>query len=212
MINNTTNMFTTFALLTFKSIMNNMTQNKKTFHYLALLRGINVGGNNIIKMADLKAFFEELGYKNVTTYIQSGNIVFESTEDNISELSKKLEYELSEKYNYKSTVLVVNYKTLKNVIENAPENFGVTKEEYKYDIIFIKEPYKSLDIIENIPLRDGVDSAIAGDSIIYISRTIKNIGQSYLKKIASKPIYKYLTIRNWNTSSKLYSIMAARLQ
>ncbi len=69
-----------------------------------MLRGINVGGNNIIKMADLKACFERMGFSNVSTYIQSGNVIFESTKKDAARLEKKIETSLSEAFRYDSRV------------------------------------------------------------------------------------------------------------
>lgn len=71
----------------------------KNIQYLALLRGINVGGKNIIKMVDLKACFEEMDLSDVTTYIQSGNVVFASTETDSAKLTDKIEKTLSKRFN-----------------------------------------------------------------------------------------------------------------
>ena len=68
---------------------------KASRRYIALLRGINVGGNNIIRMADLKQSFEELGFSEVTTYIQSGNVLFNSSEGDKQLLTGKIEAHLS---------------------------------------------------------------------------------------------------------------------
>lgn len=175
--------------------------------YVALLRGINVGGNNIIKMAELKSYFEEMGFSKVFTYIQSGNVIFESAENDLLKLSKKIENGLSVKFDYKSTVIILPIESLKSVVENTPETFGSITSEYKYDIIFIKKPYTADDIINLIPQKEGIDQVIKGDSSLYISRKTSNLGQSYLKKIVSKPFYKHVTIRNWKTTTKLYSII-----
>jgi len=175
--------------------------------YIALLRGINVGGHNIIKMAELKSYFEEIGFTKVSTYIQSGNVIFESPEYDLLKLSRKIEAALSTEFEYKSTVVILPFEILKSVVENAPETFGDITSDYKYDVIFIKEPYKADDIIDFIPLKNGVDKAIVGDHTIYILRTVKNLSQSFIKRIASKPVYKYITIRNWKTTTKLLSLM-----
>jgi len=75
--------------------------------YLGLLRGINVGGSNIIKMADLRSCFEEMGFKGVLTYIQSGNVLFESEDRDKLKLQDKIEKVLSDRFNYSSSVVVV---------------------------------------------------------------------------------------------------------
>jgi len=74
--------------------------------FLALLRGINVGGNNLIKMNDLKAEFERLGFQDVKTYIQSGNVIFSSALSDKLKLTELLEKSLSEKFSYPARVLL----------------------------------------------------------------------------------------------------------
>lgn len=108
--------------------------------YLALLRGINVGGRNIIKMSDLKACFENMNLVDVTTYIQSGNVIFSPEEKNKNKLVDRIEKELSKKFDYNSKVVILSDTELKEVIENAPLNFSVNSAEYRYDVLFVKEP------------------------------------------------------------------------
>lgn len=175
--------------------------------YLALLRGINVGGNNIIKMVDLKKCFEDMGFTGVKTYIQSGNVVFESDYDNLSELTDTIENQLSSTFNYKSKVVVVSKNQLETVIKSAPETFGENKDEYRYDVLFLMPNFVPDDILNSISPREGVDRMWAGERVVYFSRLIERAESSYLNKIVSTPIYKNITIRNWNTTSKLAALM-----
>lgn len=175
--------------------------------YLCLLRGINVGGKNIIKMSDLKICFENMGFTAVQTYIQSGNIIFSSGENNIGKFTKKIEKILSEKFRYESRVVVVSELHLKKVIEKAPTDFGKFPDKYKYDVVFLKEPLASMDAIKIVSTREGVDTARAGDAVLYFSRLTSRASQSRLSKIISLPEYQYMTIRNWNTTTALLKIM-----
>ncbi len=183
----------------------------KKNHYIALLRGINVGGNNIIKMVALKACFEEIGFTDVRTYIQSGNVIFTSTEKSTEKLTKKIEKQLSKTFNYKSVVVVISEKQLKEVIEQAPKGFGQKKDEYRYDVIFIKPPLSASDAfkqtIEGIKPKEGIDEGFSGKHALYFSRPIAKATQSRLSKIVALPIYQSMTIRNWNTTTKLCGIM-----
>ena len=173
--------------------------------YLALLRGINVGGNNIIKMADLKACFEDMGFEDVKTYIQSGNVLFNSAEGKAT-LIEKIEATLSKKFNYKSLIVLITDKELAQVIEEAPKGFGQKPDEYRYDVMFVKEPLTAKEAIGQISLKEGVDSSYAGKHAIYFSRLISKAGQSHLPKIIKLALYKNITVRNWNTSTKLLSL------
>lgn len=174
--------------------------------YIGLLRGINVGGNNIIKMTDLKSVFEEMCFEDVKTYIQSGNVIFSAKEKNLGKLEMKIEKTLSTKFNYTSKVVIIPHSHLKKVIEKAPKDFGKFPEEYRYDVLFLKSPLTSKQAIEKITPRDGVDTAHAGEGVLYFSRLISKAGQSYLNKVISLPVYKEMTIRNWNTTSKLLGL------
>lgn len=175
--------------------------------YLALLRGINVGGKNIIKMADLKASFEAMGFSNVLTYIQSGNILFLSEEKVKSSLTPKIEKGLSKRFDFQAKVVIVSHKELAAVVRNAPEDFGNDGEKFRYDVIFLKEPLTSKEAMKSVSIREGVDTAHAGRQVLYFSRLISRASQSYLTKIIGMPVYQNMTIRNWNTTTRLLSLM-----
>jgi uncharacterized protein (DUF1697 family) len=175
--------------------------------YAALLRGINVGGNNLIKMSELKTCFENIGFTDVVTYIQSGNVLFRSSEKNRKKLTNKIENALSKQFNYKSCVVVVSHNELKKIVALAPKGFGITPSKYRYDVIFLKQPLTALLAIKNISTKEGVDTADTGKNVLYFSRLIERAAQSHLAKIVKLPIYKHLTIRNWNTTTKLLALM-----
>ncbi len=179
----------------------------KPSRYLALLRGINVGGNNIIKMADLKACFEIMGFTGVATYIQSGNVIFSSEENEISALEERIEKVLSETFNYQSRVVVISHQQLKAVVDKSPEEFGMHSDTHKYDVVFLKNPLTAEDAFDQIIARKEVDFVYAQNGVIYFKRTIANLTKSYISKIIVLPIYKSMTIRNWNTTSKLLALM-----
>lgn len=174
--------------------------------YIALLRGINVGGNNIIKMVDLKKSFEEMGFEDVKTYIQSGNVLFDMAEIDSIKLEEKIEKALSEKFNYSSKIVIVSETELKQIVENAPKDFGVFAQDYRYDVLFLKSPLTSEMALESITAREGVDTVNAGNGVLYFSRLISKSGQSYLDKLVGTALYKQMTIRNWNTTSKLLAL------
>ena len=175
--------------------------------YLVLLRGINVGGKNIIKMADLKASFEEMGFSNVQTYIQSGNVLIESAEKDKDPLAARIESELSRRFNFQARVVVVSQKELAAIIKAAPEGFGQDDVNFRYDVIFLKEPLTPKEAMQSVKIREGVDTAHAGKQALYFSRLISRASQSYLTKIIGLPVYQNMTIRNWNTTTKLLALM-----
>ena len=88
--------------------------------YVALLRGINVGGNKLIKMADLREVFERLGFKNVSTYIQSGNVIFEAKQTDAAAIVRKLEKKIYESFGHEVTVILRTAAELKECVTCDP--------------------------------------------------------------------------------------------
>jgi uncharacterized protein (DUF1697 family) len=174
--------------------------------YIALLRGINVGGNNIIKMVALRDCFEEAGYANVTTYIQSGNVIFTYKKTALAQLELNIEKMLQSVFDYSGLVVVLSLDDLRQIVVEAPAGFGTKPDSYRYDVIFPKRPLSPTDAVRDIPTHPTVDSIVAGRKAVYFSREIENVTKSKLGKLAGYPIYKQITIRNWNTTQKLSNL------
>ena len=174
--------------------------------YVALLRGINVGGRNLIRMPALKACFEDHGFENVSTYIQSGNVLFQSP-DARSGLTRRIEGMLAEAFDYVPTVVLRNRTQMRSIVERAPKGFGASPSTHRYDVIFLKEPLSANVAMMHVPRKQGVDEAHAGTGVLYFSRLTAKAAQSRLSRIISSPIYPNITIRNWNTTNKLLELM-----
>ena len=174
--------------------------------YLALLRGINVGGKNIIKMDELKKLFEEMKFINIKTYIQSGNVIFQDYENNKIKIQKKIEKVLYKKLNISINIAIFTFSEIEEIVNKKPKKFGEDIEN-KYEVIYLIEPLNINEAIKEIKTREGVDKMFKGKNVIYISRLIKNLNKSYFSKIIDTPIYQNITIRNWNTTKKLYELM-----
>jgi uncharacterized protein (DUF1697 family) len=175
--------------------------------YVALLRGINVGGKNLIRMPALKACFEANAFEDVATYIQSGNVLFASPETRAAELTRRIEAMLAETFGYQATVVVRNRTQMRAVVERAPKGFGDDPTKYRYDVIFLKAPLTARVAMKSVPTKPGVDQVHAGTGVLYFSRLIAKAAQSRLNKLISSPIYPSVTIRNWNTTTKLLHMM-----
>ncbi|HEX9388282.1 MAG TPA: DUF1697 domain-containing protein, partial [Anaerolineales bacterium] len=130
--------------------------------YLTLLRGINVGGGNIIKMTDLKECFENIGFADVATYIQSGNVLFQSEERDATKLVSKIELALSVRFAYEPRIVVLTPKQLMHVVEHAPHGFGKEPEKYRDDVIFLKKPRTETEAMKSVSVKQGVDTAHKG--------------------------------------------------
>jgi uncharacterized protein (DUF1697 family) len=175
--------------------------------YVALLRGINVGGKNLIKMPALKACFEANGFEDVATYIQSGNVLFASRDTRTADMTDRIEEMLAEAFDYLPTVVVRSRRQMRAIVDRAPKGFGARPAKYRYDVIFLREPLSAETAIKEVPTNPAVDEAHAGTGVLYFSRLTARATASRLNKIVSSPIYPSVTIRNWNTTTKLLSLM-----
>jgi uncharacterized protein (DUF1697 family) len=175
--------------------------------YVALLRGINVGGKNLIKMPALKAAFEDDALGNVSTYIQSGNVLFDAPDADSAKLTTRIEKMLAEAFDYIPTVVVRSRRQMRATVDRAPKGFGSQPAKYRYDVIFLKEPLTAKEAMKDVPTNPAVDTAHAGTGVLYFSRLTAKATASRLNRIVGSPIYPSITIRNWNTTTKLLALM-----
>ncbi len=175
--------------------------------YVALLRGINVGGNNKIAMPALKECFEASGFAAVSTYINSGNVVFEAQKQKQDVLTRKVEEIVSDTFGLPISVVLRSRSQFARVVSDAPEGFGSEPAAFRYDVMFLKEPLTAREVMRTIALKEGVDAAWPGTGVVYFSRLTARATQSRLNRIASMPVYKQMTIRNWNTTTKLAALL-----
>lgn len=175
--------------------------------YLALLRGINVGGKNVIKMERLKQVFANMGFSDVKTYIQSGNIIFRAQGNNKTKLMQQIETQLQKSFSAEIRTLVLDKKEIEDVVKGAHKTFGAQPEDFYYDVWFMLPPTKANDLVPLIRLREGVDALRAGKIVLYTSRLLSQISKSHFSKIMQTPDFQKFTVRNWNTTRKLCALM-----
>ncbi|MEK3751233.1 DUF1697 domain-containing protein [Paenibacillus sp. FSL E2-8871] len=174
--------------------------------YIALLRGINVGGNKIIKMLDLKAMFQTLGFENVRTYIQSGNVVFESDEGSESLLTGVIERKIHEVFGFEVSVIIRTLAEMENVIANDPFQLSEPEEFKRWYVTFLPaEPSaEALDKLRTY--ENGPDKVRFVGREMYILYEV-SVSQSPLFKVPFDRILGMtITARNWNTANKLVTM------
>src|SRR6476469_672709 len=137
--------------------------------FVALLRGINVGGKNVIRMADLRACLEADGFGDVRTYIQSGNVLFTAS-GSLATLTTRLERTLSAGFCYEATVAVRSARQLRAIVDGAPEGFGVDRERFRPDVLLLMPPMTTARAIADVPTRAGVDRTWTGAGGLYLER------------------------------------------
>jgi len=177
-------------------------------HYIALLRGINVGGKNIIRMAQLRECLEKAGLTNVSTYIASGNVLFESTQG-LNAVEKTFDRTVLEAFGYPGPTVVLSTDDFQTILKEAPAGFGSQPTKYHSDVIFLKRPVSARDVLKDVlalKLKDGVDTAAGGSKALYFTRLSAKRTSSRMSNILKLPSYKSMTIRSWNTAKKLEAL------
>jgi uncharacterized protein (DUF1697 family) len=158
-------------------------------------------------MNDLKRLFEEAGFSDVVTYIQSGNALFCDSEKDRAEVRSRITQKLFEELGADIGVALLTLPEMREVVEERPADFGERADEYRYYVIFLIDPLGPVDAAEEIETREGVDKLICGKRVLYHSTELARITKSRISRIAGSPVYKSLSIRNWNTTRKLYELM-----
>ena len=177
--------------------------------HVALLRGINVGGRNRIAMTDLRDAFTECGFTEVSTYIQSGNVLFQ-TDRPARSLEREIETALEHRFGVPLVVVVRSHRQLSSVVERAPDGFGTQPARYHSDVVFLRSPLTARQAMRVVQLRDGVDAAWTGRGVIYFARLSERRTQSKMSSIVGTPEYQSMTIRSWSTTTKLLDMLESQ--
>jgi uncharacterized protein (DUF1697 family) len=178
----------------------------RTTRYVALLRGINVGGRNRVAMADLREAFEAAGYRSVSTYIQSGNVLF-ATDSSRRALEDEIEAMLERRFGIPLVVVVRSLSQMRSVVAKAPHGFGEQPGAFHSDVLFLKAPLTAPQAMRVVGLREGVDQAWPGRGVLYFARLSERRTQSRMSSIVGTPEYKLMTIRSWATTTKLLDLL-----
>ena len=176
--------------------------------YVAFLRGINVGGKNMIKMETLRAMFAALGFKNVKSYINSGNIVFETAKTDDRKLAAKIEKAIEKEFSMNIGVMVRAAREIEDVLKNNPFE-GKFEDDKHVHVFFLNEELskeKSDLLLSNN--RAGEEFAVRGREIFcYRTNDFPDslMGKDYIGKTLKTPA----TARNWRTVNKIMELFEA---
>jgi uncharacterized protein (DUF1697 family) len=171
--------------------------------YIALLRGINVGNSVKMNMKELKEVFEEAGYMNVSTYINSGNVFFESLGTS-RDIRENIEDELLQKTGSRIKVLINTKSEIVKIANCIPINWENNTTQ-KTDVAYLFESIDDEKIIEELPLKKEYIHIMYVKGAIVWNVLRDNYNKSHLNKVISHKIYKDMTVRNVNTARYLAS-------
>jgi len=174
--------------------------------HLSLLRGINVSGHNMIKMESLKIALESIGFMNIETYIQSGNVFVETQDESSFSVGFKIKQEIYKTFGHEVPVIVIGKNDLELCLKNNP---FLKENEVDYKKLYVAFISKELNnsAINDLKISQfKPDEAIIDGNRIYIKYDI-SAGKTRLdQKYIEKKLNVIATIRNWNTITKLLEL------
>jgi uncharacterized protein (DUF1697 family) len=174
--------------------------------FVALLRGVNVGGNNMISMSSLKKSFEALGFPHVTTYINSGNIVFTTKEKDARKLEKRIEQMLSKEYELGSRVVVRSLPEMEQLVKDLPRSWSADSR-WRYNVIFLRHSIDSEAILADLPANSDIEEIVYRPGALLWSAQATEMNRTNLAKLSSRKVFQDMTVRNLNTTKKLCDLM-----
>lgn len=174
--------------------------------YVALLRGINVGGNNKIDMKQLKATFERIGMSKVVTYINTGNIIFEQNGLSQLELVELIERGIAEDFHLNIKVVIRSMDQYAEMMKAIPAEWR-NDTSMKSDIMFLWEDVDNEAVLEQLKIKPSIDTAYYVPGAIIWSVARENVTKSGMSAIIGTAIYKKITVRNVNTTRKIFELM-----
>jgi len=171
--------------------------------YIALLRGINVGGKNKIEMKALKTAFVEAGFSDVRTYINSGNVLFRS-DKNEATVKTVCETSIAENFNLDIPVCVISVADLRAAVSHAPGWWGHDHDS-KHNAIFVILPMTTAEVLSQIGnISSEYEKIDYHGRVIFWSAPMATFSRTRLTKIVqNKSVYNAITVRNANTAFKL---------
>jgi uncharacterized protein (DUF1697 family) len=174
--------------------------------FLVFLRGINVGGKSLIKMADLKAALTEDGFENVKTYIQSGNVFVSTPERNAEAVATAVSKTIERSHKLDVRAVAFTKAQWSKVVSAAPDWWG-TGDGWKHDLFILIPPFQIKKVMADIgEPKEGIELLSSGKGVVYASVHFQSYGRTRVSKMVGTPVYKQMTVRNYNTSTKLLAL------
>lgn len=178
--------------------------------HLALLRGINVSGHNMIKMEALKTTLEAIGFQNVTTYIQSGNVFVDTEEESASKVGFMIKQEIFKVFGYEVPVIVINKEDLSACFNNNPFLKEKEVDTKKLYVAFISIELKKESINDLKVSQFKPDEVAIDQNRIFIKYAVGAGKTRFDQKYIEKKLNVISTIRNWNTVTQLLKMFEER--
>lgn len=177
--------------------------------YVAFLRGINVGGHQKVKMEDLRKTFESIGFKNITTLLNSGNIIFQTEEINSAAVVEEIQKELKKIFGYEISVLLRSEEEITSLVNRDPfKDVNVTKDTRLYITFLSEKHHSNLKTPYESPEKDLKVLSVTPTEICTVITVSPERNTTDMMKIIETEFGKQVTTRNWNTVVKVYNALS----
>jgi uncharacterized protein (DUF1697 family) len=178
-----------------------------TQRLLALLRGINVGGNALVPMPVLRATFERVGGTDVVTYLNTGNVLFTTTAKDRRRLATKLETAVADDHGIATRILLRDRGEVQRVLDDVPHAWTNRAEE-RCEVLFLAPEIDRPDVVDQLPPKAGIDDLryVPGAVVWHIER--RNRTKTGMTRMVGTEVYQGLSIRSLGTVQKLATMLA----
>ncbi|MEZ5009308.1 MAG: DUF1697 domain-containing protein [Chitinophagales bacterium] len=178
----------------------------KLVKYISILRGINVGGKRKILMEDLRAMYKALGFSDVITYIQSGNVIFNTSTTNLKELEEKIKDSIAKKFGFDVPVIIRSIEEMQQVVSENPFSNEADFEPKKLYVTFLSEPIDRVYENNILPQEYLPDRFKIMGQHIYVYYAEKISSSKLIQSLFEKQYKVTATTRNWNSVNKLVEL------
>jgi len=183
-----------------------MTKRHTPMAWVALLRGINVGGNNMVSMKALKNSFERLGLRDVRTYINSGNVLFTTNETDPRALEDRIDGTLSQEHGLKGKTVVRSQPEMARVVKTIDKELK-PHPQWKCNVIFLRHTIDPKRALAGMALKPEIERVVCCPGTWLWSARIDAMARTAMMRLGRGPIYQDMTIRNVNTTKKILELM-----
>jgi len=176
--------------------------------YAALLRGINVGGKALIPMSDLRDCVTEIGHAEVSTYIASGNVIFEAPRRSAAALEAELERAIEQRFELDVKVFVRTPAQLEAVANAVPKRW-LGNKQLRCNGVFLAREIDRPSLVAELDPKEGIEEVVYVKGTLLWAAQVASLTKSSMVKLSRRPEYKQMTVRNLNTTLKLRDLVAS---
>jgi len=174
--------------------------------YVAFLRAINVGGNNMVRMGPLQESFERLGFSDVSTYINSGNVLFRSTATDPRRLERKIDAMLAAEFKLPAKTVVRSWSEMEGLLKIIDTTWR-PDPDWRHNVIFLRHTIDSAGIVKDLAPKPEIERLEYCPGTLLWSVRIDGWTRTAMVKLPARAIYKDMTVRNLNTTRKVCELM-----